>query len=634
MLYLCSAAIFAQENTQLLEINDPSTNADEDGEEEDGKKTEVLLILDARAIRSSVEDLKSREQTVNFYTQNYYLRKTKLSLPTQLHLGSIEKFMIDITNENISYSPNYISAIDFNSTVHKTLFLETIMKMGYTNTFEPGQLAIQVSQLIENVYDNDESRYDFLSLMSERLYANYNNARNPFRNNDETNPNNIALPETNMTLADLFKAAFEKNKFGGGVCNDIAQAIAEVGQPLFPDLDVLVISGGTHIGTIFTDGETTRLIDGGQQMITKNMITLHENVTNASNIRVMKVVDSKLREIAIIDTEQGQLVSSALDLNRATIATNWPMQKIIGQIKNVINTNERKKETMMSLATANLSRSSMVVLAGKLDFTKKNNHVYMGAAIGIQSPKEDQKVHSSKGSIHIALGYEKKFVLYAHPSLKIDYTPGVHAQGNFGTSMHIYDSAGTLDLQNSIQVKYQPKSDDTLNVDSKVTLVNSIGPKSYGDTTGQLSKFKIGELPKILLGMRFHVNQLVLDTKVEKKINSNLSAQGTIFYQGTNVGQNLESSAGVTIQTDNDKHKFYVYVGYDNSELKGYMTQHNIIAGYTGGKVGANYQNKKGSQFEFSVRELGLGNKNPNFTGTLKIPFQYTENAKKEIPKK
>jgi hypothetical protein len=628
-LVCCSATLFGQVSDEVvIEIDEKNDEKIDEKQEAKTSKTEVLLILDSRAFDSSLQNLESKTQYASSFQSNNHLNNTKLALPSDFNFTSIRRFMIDITNENIYHPEYYISDIDLKFNKDRSLLLETLLKMSYENAIDEKLLPIKLSQIIGEAFINEEARYDFLSLMADRLYQNYNDARNPFNNNTVTNPNDEILPEGNISISNLFKAAFENDIYRGGVCNDIAQVVADIGQHLFPDKDVLVISGGTHIGTIITDGETSRVIDGGSQLVTHNMLSLHPNITHASNIRISKVVNGKLREIAILDTEQGLLVKSALGIDKDTISTNWPMNKIITQVSKVIETKKMKKEFSLSTAAAELSRSNMFVIAGKVDLTKKSRHAFAGVAYGHQTSPGIDTLDNGDGSIHVHIGYDRKYVLYAHPRLKLEFVSGFYAQGNFGLKRHRFDTAGTIESEKALNVQFKPKDESGLKIDSKVTLISSLGPKDYGKTTGILSKFQLSDLPKFALGMIYHLNQFVVNTKVEKNINSRLSAQGQFLYQGTHVGQNIESNLGVTILSKNKNHQFYAFLGYDNSDLKGYKTRNNLLAGYTGGKLGVQYQNNSGTRLELSLREIGNSSQNPYFNGTVKLPL-YSASKKK-----
>lgn len=644
MLLLVQTSVsYAQQSTRMTVTPTPTPTpileaeiiVKETSEDTKTEHTEVLLVIDSRAMESSVEALKARKFYTSTTNANFYIKNTEFKLPSSYDVSLIKKFMINVINEN-TFSDYYkISEINLNDQFHRSLFLESIMKISIINDIPSHQQAESLANLIMDTFNKTEDRFDFLSLIAERLYDNYNDARNPFGSNQQTNPKNVALPKGIMTQSQLFKAAFEKDIFQGGVCNDIAHVIAEVGEKIFPELDVLVISGGTHIGTIFTDGETTRVIDDDKQMITKNIISLHNDITHATNIRVSKVVDGKLKEIAILETEQGLLINSALSIDRPTISTSWPRDKVLGQVKKVIETKKSKKELILSTAAANLSRSKMMVIAGKFDLRTKNDkrHFYTGLALANQVPDVEQTLKNGAGSIHLRIGFEEKFILYSHPRVKLEFVGGIHGEGGFGVERHLFDYAGTINLEKSLRAQYIPKSESGLSVQSKVSVLRSYGPKDYGETTGSLSKFSISNLPRFFSAMRFNLNNVVFDTKVQKKINSKMSAQGGLTYQGSNIGQNIESNAGVSILSNSKYHQLYVYVGYDNSELKGYKTQHNLLAGFNGGKVGLNYQHKKGAQFEFSLRAIGASKENSNYSASLKVPLYSSPKVTTKVKK-
>lgn len=179
-----------------------------------------------------------------------------------------------------------------------------------------------------DIYTDEEDRYKLLSQLSIRLNANYNDARNPGSNNSSFNPKGLAIPEGDISTQELFKAAVERNSFNGGVCNDISEVVAQVGEHLFPDKDVLVLNGGSHFGVLVSDGKTNRIINVFETTISTGGLDLDKGQA-ATNLRINKVIDGKLTQIAVVDTQVGQLVEGAFDKNRKLLKTDVDISKVL-----------------------------------------------------------------------------------------------------------------------------------------------------------------------------------------------------------------------------------------------------------------------------------------------------------------
>ena len=163
------------------------------------------------------------------------------------------------------------------------------------------------------------------------MYRNYNSARNPGYNNSTHNPNQVPLPAGDLSLNEMLSAASSFNEFGGGVCNDISEVVAMVGQELFPDHDVLAVNSGSHFGVVVTDGKEHRIIDGGTQLAMTNQLMLTPEMS-PSNLRISKVVDGRMKEIAVVDTQMGQVVEAAFQTGKNLLKTDADISSLMAPL--------------------------------------------------------------------------------------------------------------------------------------------------------------------------------------------------------------------------------------------------------------------------------------------------------------
>jgi hypothetical protein len=132
-----------------------------------------------------------------------------------------------------------------------------------------------------------------------------------------------------------------------------------------------------------------------------------------------------------------------------------------------------------------------------------------------------------------------------------------------------------------------------------------------------MSYIEVKDVPTVLKNMNFHLNQVNADVSAEKKISSGTKAFVNTHYQGSNIGQSVSILAGLNIKAPQGA-QILVFTGYSNNDLKGYQTQHSLIASPSGPQFGAKYVTKKGVEFSGAVR--GVAGK-PSVGIKLKVPL-------------
>ena len=485
------------------------------------------------------------------------------------------------------------------------------------------QVSQQIASFISKTATTDDEKFNLLAQISDRLYANYNNARNPGGNTQAANPNHSVLPPGNISQSQLFTAAATQDLYSGGVCNDVAQSIAGIGAHLFPNKDVLTITSGTHFGVIVADGKQTRVIDGGDQFIAsqQSLLIPGEGVTNA---RISKVVNGQLKEIAVIDTQLGQVMNTAFGSDRPLLKTGASVNDLFATTKLVFDKNDqKKKELSITGGSAVISDSAVTVIVAKFETTSPKNHAYVGAGLDSQNFGTHQQT-----SLNIRAGYDYTLFKYVSPRIQMDFKTGIQLDAMAALPLDTNGAAGSLETVNKLHVESRSINRAALQFSGTAQIRNSIGPKSWGETTGETSSPTFNGTIKALGNMNFHLNEVVVNGTVVKPLNATSSFRGDAFYQGSNIGQSASIIAGIQNKYPKGT-QFYVWSGIETSAMKGFQTQNSLLVGPSGGKVGIQYQGKNGSTVGASVQGLG-SESGPQFNATAK--FLIKKKAKKPIP--
>ena len=485
------------------------------------------------------------------------------------------------------------------------------------------QVSQQIASFISKAATTDEAKFNLLAQISDRLYDNYNNARNPGGDSIALNPKHVPLPPGNMSQSDLFTAAANQNILAGGVCNDIAQSIAGIGAHLFPNKDVLTITSGTHFGVIVSDGKQTRVIDGGDQFIAtqQSLLTPGEGVTTA---RISKVINGQLKEIAVIDTQLGQVMNTAFGSDRPLLKTGASVNDLFATSKLVFDKDDqKKKELSITGGSAVISDSAVTVIVAKFETFSAKNHSYVGAGLDSQNFGTHQQV-----SAHLRAGYDYTLFRYVSPRVQMDFKTGIQMDAMTPLPLNTNGIAGALETVNKFHIESRNSKPAAVQFSGTAQVRNSLGPRSWGATTGETSSLSFDGTIKALGNMNFHLNEIVVNGTAIKPLNATAGLRGDVFYQGSNIGQSASIIAGIQNRYPSGT-QFYIWTGIETSGMGGYQTQHSLLVGPSGGKIGIQYQGKNGSSIGAAVQGIGSDD-GVQINATAK--FTIKKKAKKPLP--
>lgn len=591
----------------------PATDPDADiecAEPVEPKETryEVILIANGNGAQGK-EELLPRQLAV--YSDDVYKERSPMFLtrdPSEISSESV-------TNMAQSYWTLINGgSFDPKSSDGQEFFIESLVQKAAASSLSEKELAPLMASIISATYTTEDEKFNALSALSSRFYRNYNDARNPGSNNSKYNPDGVALPEGAIAFKDMLKAASEFNEFGGGVCNDVTETIAKVGEHLFPDKDVLAVNAGSHFGLAVVDGKSTRIIDGSNNIRYENELKLNTSMS-PSNLRISKVKDGVLREIAVTDTKMGQLTEAAFDTGKNLLKTDLDISSLVAHLK--------KNNFGVSVASSQFDNSNVLVVVAKYQKSSDKWSKYLGVGVSGQDYKDDDL--KTKYQVHFRAGVERKMFQYVNEKTRIDFSTGLRMQGMYTLNTEKPEDGGInavdlslgLDMTNRIRMQ-NISSDKSLRVNSYVEVENTVGGKNWGELTGIMSRKEGSKFMPLLKNMNLHLNQINADVNVEKDLNKKMSLMGNAHYQGSNIGQKVSVLAGVNIKAPEGA-EILVFTGYTNADIKGFQTKHSLLASPTGIDLGVKYKNKKNMEFSGGVR--GLAGETPSINGTIKIPL-------------
>lgn len=592
---------------------DPVTACKEEGEPRH-THYEVVLVAEANSRTSELEILPG--QRAQLHTND--LRFLVGSIPETMASRGLSREAL-IQRATDLWSSGYLDTpsevFDPESALGRELFIESIIHAASKANLSEADLSRQVASAIGSVYTTEEARYNALSALSLRLYRNYNTSRNPGFDNPKNNPFDADLPPGDMSINELMRSSSEFDVFQGGVCNDISEVVAQVGEHLFPDKDVLTVNSGSHFGVLLTDGENHRVIDGGDEFSMSRHLMLDPNLSS-TNLRINKIVNGEQRQIAVVDTEMGQLTEATFETGKNLLKTDAEISKIVAHLK--------KNNFGVSVGVSNLSdNSNVVIVVAKYENASDKWRSYVGGGMSAQDFTSDL---DTKYQVHFRAGIERQMFSYVNPRTQVNFTSGARVSGmttlnqprNKLGGVARSDYSGALDIYNRLDVNYGAHNPDGIQVRSSVEIEHTLGPTNWGNTTGALSYMEPKDTGTILKNITFHLNQINAAIQLDKKVSEGVSAFTEARYQGSNVGQGVSILAGLNIRAPAGA-QLLVFSGYRNFELGGYKTQHSLLGGPSGAEVGAKYITRGG--IEFSAGTRGLGGGKPSANATIRVPL-------------
>jgi hypothetical protein len=513
-------------------------------------------------------------------------------------------------------SPRYTSGSSFslNSSLGRELYMEALVKAASESSLSEANLARDVAGVIARVFPTTEEKFLALSALSTRLYRNYNTARNPGFNNSFHNPLGAILPAGDLSLNSLFTGAARFETYNGGVCNDIVEAIAMVGEHLFPDRDVLTVNAGSHFGVLISDGKTNRVIDGSIGFELHNSLILSPKL-NPTNLRISKVINGQQKQIAVVDTEMGQVMEAAFETGKKLLKTDADITTIMAHLK--------KENFGISVGAGNLSDSEVVVVVAKYEYSSERWKSYLGLGASGQTKLNDIE---RRYQIHFRAGTERTIFRYLHDHAELKFSTGVRLSGmqalqnpvpTGGTG--IYDLSASFDAFSRVEGYFKDPRTHGPKLRGALEVEQSFGPTNWGQTSGILSQIRSSDIGPLLRNTTFHLNQVNADLSLEKPLSPQVTAIGTTRYQGSQVGQSLTALLGLNIQAPEGA-QLLIFTGYTNSDTPGFRTQHSLIGTPSGGQIGAKYTTRNGIEFATSVRSLAGGKS--AVQATVRVPMK------------
>lgn len=579
------------------ELNKCSTN-----DEDIDKKTnwEILLIVNETSMASR-DYLRNAEYNEGIDKPIYHSFESNRSLTNELSSEGV------FNDAKDTYYKDYGNQEEFNQNTKSfdKYFRESLLRSMAKSELDDHELAKISAEIIGKAFSDQEDRYEFLSSIADYLGSNYNMPRNPNHNNSTNNPDNIELPEGDLSLKQIVDAAIKRDIYSGGVCNDVAENIAIIGKYLFPDQDVLTLTTGSHFVTIFSDGKKTRVINYGSLSSNENGLGVYTS-TLETNTRVSKVDDKgQLKQIAILDTQTGELVKTAFDSKESLLRSGPQFDKVAAIVKKVVETQKKQQSYTYGFATGKLDDQQALVIAARYDVKKKNNNFYAGIGTSVHNTKILQR---TLAGIHIKAGYERNQILYKNENANFEFLGGVHLSGS-----KVGRVAGSIDINNKLSYAGQSKSGfkSQLSLETQ----HSLGPKSWGYTTGNASEVTMKGVGNIIKNMRFHYNQVLLDMALQKDINKNLALGANFNSRISPVGSHVSFTPQLLITKPNGV-EIVIFSGYEK-KFKGTSTQHNILPDPEGGIAGVDIK-MRNVVFGASVRGIGSA---PFASGSVKVPL-------------
>lgn len=573
---------------------------------------ELILVSSFNNQSSSIDE--EATQRAQFSTNELEMLKkyyAKNFNEASLNKDSILTLVTDIWKSDRISTPS--KDFDPNSILGKELVIEGILQTAAKSNLNEKDLSRSIAETISGIYKTDEEKYQALSKLSSRLYRNYNDPRNPGSNTSDLNPDNKELPSGDISLNDMMKAAADFDPSRGGVCNDISESIIMIGENLFPNKDVLAINSGTHFGVVVSGGKEHRIIDGMNSYSMKNKLTLDPTLSS-TNLRLSKVVDGKLKEIAVVDTEMGQVVEKAFSTGKNLLKTDTDVSTLMAHLK--------KEHMTVTAGSAQLSDSRVLIVVAKYEKNNDRWRSYFGGGLSSQIFSANM---DTKYQFHLRSGIERNIIHYAAPRSSLNLASGVRFNGMYALgqprtpsgSVSRLEMSGSLDQYTRLDYHLGKKDLTGFQLRSYVEVENTLGPSNWGEMTGQLSTVESKDLLPVLENMSFHLNQVNADVSVENKINKDLGYYANVHYQGSNIGQSVNVTSGITVIAPNEA-EILIFTGYLNSDLKGFETQNSLLGNPSGIQAGVQYKAKNGIQTGASVR--GIAGKE-SVEATIRVPL-------------
>lgn len=594
-----------------MPVAEDPADCDKDKKKEDDTRYELILVANSSSFKENTKAISADKNNLYLTDLKFLVDKVPESAVSMgLSESAIIQRASDIWESGWINVPS--EKYDPKSPLGRDLLIEGLIQAAGRSSLPEKDLAKNIAVIAGNIYKSDEERFTFLSDLSRRLYRNYNVSRNPGFDNPKNNPSDVTLPAGDITLNEMLSAAANFNTFGGGVCNDISESVIMVGEHLFPKSDVLAVNSGSHFGVVVADGKKNRIIDGGVQYEANNNLLLDPSMS-PTNLRISKVENGKLREIAVVDTEIGQLTEAAFQTGKKLLKVSPDINSVIGHFK--------KKNLEVGFGEGVFNDSHVTIVVAKYHTKHDKWNAYLGVGATSQDYYSDSY---TKYQAHLRAGVERNIFHYINPKTEVRFDSGVRTLGMYTLNprpsedtVPRVDMSGALEVVNSLTASYGKHNPNGIQLLGRIEVEHSAGPKNWGNTTGAISYMNPADVGTVLKNSRFHLNQVNADLTAEKKISGNMTAISNVHYQGSNIGQSVSALAGLNITVPQGA-ELLVFVSHSDSLFKGYETKHSLLASPQGTSLGAMYRTRSGIEVGTAVRNISG---ETSIEGRMKIPL-------------
>lgn len=619
----------------ILEISNPSKVTPQ---VEKNPYIDVYFHANTKSMKGALNYLTSKtfsSQNLTFQNFKTNLKTLREQLVDPQHTGDPKKqgvYFIDPDDDVTFDATEQVTKEQKDTLLNEGAFLallnSTVANLNNTQNNEKindSKIFQEITDLIRDNYTSKEDQVRVLSLYADKLYDGYNEARNPFSNNITNNPDRLPLPQGSISMIQLAQAAQTYDRNGdGGVCNDIAAAIGQIAQRMFPGDEVFTIhemgNSRSHFGTLLSDGKSTRVITDRSTVAydqTKNGLQLNLGHHDSMNVRIQKINSKgQLNEVFLAKNPYGVFIEKLTDPNNPYYIQNG--RNFSSQILQFNKIISEKNEMSTGLGVAEMNDGSTVVAVfAKVD-SKTKNSIFINqfsSALGTQVQPGSQDV-----MIHINDGFYVSGVIYQNPRVKIEGKVGAKVELAAGVA-HGQQKVGFLvdgnaGLNASLNTRFMSRSQKT-SFELGGDFSTQMGSRSYNDMLGNSAK-------KAIQYLKLYPNQMLVKVQVQQSLTPKSKMYVGGAYQGTALGQNIVEKVGFNIQAKSGV-QVETYIGA-LQKLKGWESKNNYLSENTAGlEAGANVKIKKPtmkSEVKIGLEAQGLTSKQPQVQFTTVLPIQ------------
>jgi hypothetical protein len=462
-------------------------------------------------------------------------------------------------------------------------------------------LAKMMADMINSYSPNEADRVALLTTLNDRLYASHKEA-------GKLAEKKLKDP---ITVSHLLFNASSWNSVPGESYEDIAQTVATVAEKVFPERDVLVINNGSHSGVLLNDQNNNRTVINWDQTIQKNNNSTPDGSERVGNTRIAKMKDGRLAEIAVLDTETGAVMKTLFSSTTPILQSGFDPSVIYMEFKKETETDQKMLTLRAKVAGVETSKTKMLVFVGEQTKKTSKTQIDMGYAAGLQQVKDSRDLNLV---FAVHQGVQQNLIRYVHPKVTLKMSTGVQLDALATKNLIAKDGAGqtteglpvsaNLQFVQKVEFETRSKNPKAAQFNGNAQLVHSIGSDDWGSSQGTLTAPGSTGILKPLKYTSLHLNQVYVNGNMKLPLSKTLTSKTNVQYQGTNVGQKIDVSTGIEVQSSGGM-KIYAFVGYVDASMHGYQTQTSLLTANNGAKTGLTLQTKKGATFSGQVQGIG-----------------------------